>query len=96
MITIDLRKKNKSENTDIIIKIPMNKKSDWSSNNILGNTKCYNTSDLQPRHANSGSSESDLVSDKIKEAVIIYHNSSTTTIIYNTCLTTSCRLSKNH
>jgi len=30
----------------------------------------YDISDLQPEHANPGSSENDLVSDKMKEAVI--------------------------
>ena len=30
----------------------------------------YDISDLQPEHANSGLSESDLVSDKMNEAVI--------------------------
>jgi len=41
---------------------------------------------LQPRHANSGLSESDLVSGDMKEAVIY---SSTTTILDIICLTTS-------
>ena len=29
---------------------------------ICGNIRCYEISELQPEHANSGSSESDLVS----------------------------------
>ena len=48
----------------------MNNKGDGSPNNISGNIKYHDTSDLQLRHTNMGSSESDLVSDKMKEAVI--------------------------
>ena len=62
----------------------MNQKGGGSPNNILGNTKYYDTSDLQPRYANSGSLESDLLSDKMKEAVIAYYNSITIMITYNT------------
>ena len=32
----------------------------------------YDISNLQPEHANPGSSESDLVSGKMKEEVVIY------------------------
>ena len=48
----------------------MNNKSSGSPNNILGNIKNCDTSDLQPGQANPGLSESDLVSGKMKEAVI--------------------------
>ena len=48
----------------------MNNKSDGSPNSIPGNTKNYDILGLQPGHANPGSSESDLVSGKMKEAVI--------------------------
>ena len=49
----------------------MNNKSDRSPNNILGYDRYFVYFDLQLGHANSGSSESDLVSGKMKEA--IYH-----------------------
>ena len=56
---------------------------EWQSrDHIIGNLGCYEIPDLQPGHANPGSSESDLVSGKMKETVIIYYNSSTTTVIY--------------
>jgi len=48
----------------------MNNISVDSPNSISGNTKNYDTSGLQPRHENSGSSENDLMSDKMKETVI--------------------------
>ena len=48
----------------------MNNKCDDSPNNIPKNIKYHDTSDLQPESANPGSSESDLVSGKMKEAVI--------------------------
>jgi len=64
----------------------MNNKDDGSPNNISENIKYHDTSDLQPRHANSGSSESDLVSDKIKEGVIYIIIVFTITITYNTSL----------
>ena len=47
----------------------MNNKGDRSPNNIPGNIKYHDVSDLQLRHANPTSSESDLVSDKIKKTV---------------------------
>ena len=37
---------------------------------MSGNIRCYEILDLQLGHANFGSSESDLVSDKINEAVV--------------------------
>jgi len=38
---------------------------------ILGSGACqYDISNFQPGHANSGSSESDIVSGKMKEAII--------------------------
>ena len=44
---------------------------DEESPRPLQGTLCYyGNSDLQPGHANPGSSESDLVSGKMKEAVI--------------------------
>jgi len=67
----------------------MNNKVGRSPNKIPRNTKYYDTLDLQPGHANPESSESDLVSGKMKKAAIIYYNSNTITIIYNICLTTS-------
>ena len=48
----------------------MNNKDSGPPTNIPRNTKNYDTSDFQSGHANSGSSESDLVSGKMKEAVI--------------------------
>ena len=48
----------------------MNRKESQSRDHISGNLRCYEIPDLQPGHANPGSSESDLVSDKMKEAVI--------------------------
>ena len=48
----------------------MNRKEWWSQNNVSKNIRCYEISELRPGHANLGSSESDLVSDKMKEAVI--------------------------
>ena len=48
----------------------MNNKDDESPNNISKNIKYHDTSNLQPRHAKSGSSENDLVSDKMKKEVI--------------------------
>ena len=50
----------------------MNNKSGGYPDSIPGNTKNYITSGLQPGHANPnpGSSESDLVSNKMKEVVI--------------------------
>ena len=44
-----------------------NKGGGGSPNSISSNIKNYDISDLQPEHANSGSSESDLVSGKKKE-----------------------------
>jgi len=67
----------------------MNNKGWRSQDNISENIKFYEISELQPEHANRGSSESDLVSGKMKEVVIVYYNSNTTTIIYNIFLTTS-------
>ena len=56
----------------------MSNKGGGSPNNIPGNIKYSDISDLQPGHANPGSSESDLVSGKMKKAVIytiiINHN----------------------
>ena len=43
---------------------------DESPKCIPGTIWYYDVSDLQPEHTNSGSSENDLVSDKMKEAVI--------------------------
>ena len=43
---------------------------DESPKYIPRNIRYYDVSDLQHGHANSGSSESDLMSGKIKEAVI--------------------------
>ena len=48
----------------------MNNKGDRSPNNVLKNIKFHDTSDLQPGHTNSGSSESDPVSYKMKEIII--------------------------
>ena len=48
----------------------MNRKEWQSRDHISGNLRCYEIPDLQPGHANLGSSESDLVSGKMKEAVI--------------------------
>jgi len=48
----------------------MNKREWQSRDHITGNLRCYEISGLQPGHANSGSSESDLVSGKMKEVVI--------------------------
>jgi len=48
----------------------MNNKGDESPNNIPENIKYSDISDLQLEHVNAKSSESDLVGDKIKEAVI--------------------------
>jgi len=67
----------------------MNNIEDESPNNIPRNIKYYEIPELQPEKATSWSSESDLVSGKMKKAVIVYYNSITITIIYNTCLTNS-------
>ena len=67
----------------------MNNKSDESPINIPENLRYYKISELQLEKTISGSSESDLVSDKIKKEVIVYYNSITITIIYNTCLNNS-------
>ena len=48
----------------------MNGLDDESPMRIQYNICHYDIWDLQPGHANSGSSESDLVSGKIKEAII--------------------------
>ena len=48
----------------------MNRKEWQSRYHISENLKCYEIPNLQPEHANSGSSESNLVSGKMKEAVI--------------------------
>ena len=47
----------------------MNNKGDGSSYNIAGYNRYSVISDLQSGHANIGSSESDLVSGKMKEVV---------------------------
>ena len=67
----------------------MNQRGWRSQDNTSEDIRCYEISELQPGHANVGSSESDLVSDKMKKTLIIYYNSSTTTIIHNICLLTS-------
>ena len=48
----------------------MNWKEWQSRDHISKNLRCYEIPDLQPEHANPGSLESVLVSDKMKEAVI--------------------------
>ena len=48
----------------------MNNKGDESSNNTTEYNRYSVISDLQPGHANSGSSESDLVNGKMKEAIL--------------------------
>jgi len=48
----------------------MNNKSDGFPNNILRYNRYSVILDLQPGHANPGSSDSDLVSGKMKETVI--------------------------
>jgi len=48
----------------------MNRKWWWSQDDVSGNIRCYEISELQPGHANPGSSESDLMSDKMKETAI--------------------------
>ena len=53
-------------------KIPVNRKEWQSRDHISGTRMCYEIPDLQPGHANPGSSESDLVSGKMKEEVVIY------------------------
>ena len=67
----------------------MNNIGDESPMCIPWNICYYDILDLQLGHVSSGSLESDLVSGRIKEAIIIYYKSSTTTIIYNICLITS-------
>ena len=53
-------------------KIPMNRPDEEYPMSRQG-TLCYSeNSDLQSGHANPGSSESDLVSGKMKEEVVIY------------------------
>jgi len=84
----DKGNRDKYENKNRIIKIPMNSIGDESPMCIPWNIQYYDISDLQPGHANSGSPESDLVSGKMKGAVIHY-NSSAITIIYNIYLITS-------
>jgi len=48
------------------------------------NIRYYDISDLQPGHENPRSSESDLVSGKMKEEIIVYYNNITITITYIT------------
>ena len=48
----------------------MNNKDVESPTKIPWNIRSYDISDLQPEHANSGWSESDLVSDKMKETIL--------------------------
>jgi len=48
----------------------MNSIGNESPMSILWNIWYYDISYLQPKHANPGSSESDLMSDKMKEALI--------------------------
>ena len=48
----------------------MNNKDSGTPNNIPCSVRYYDDSNLQPEYANLGSSESDLVSDKMKEAVV--------------------------
>ena len=48
----------------------MNRKKWQSQDHISENLKCYEILDLQLAHANSGSSESDLMSGKMKEGEI--------------------------
>jgi len=50
-----------------ILKIPMNRKGLRSQDYISRNTRGFNIFALQSGHANSGSSESDLVSGKMKK-----------------------------
>ena len=64
----------------------MNNKDDGSPINIPRNIKYYKIPELQPEEATSRSSESDLMSFKIKKAIIVYYNSITILIIYNICL----------
>ena len=66
------------------IKIPMNQK-EYDLKIISRNIQYSDISGLQPGHANPMSSESDLVSGKMKEAVI----DTTITIIYNIRFNTS-------
>ena len=66
----------------------MNHIGDESPMCIQCNICQYDIWDLQPGYANPGSSESDLVSGKIKETVTVYYNSITIMIIYNTCFLT--------
>ena len=75
---------NKYGSTNKITKIPINQVGNRSPNNIKENTKYYDTKGLQPG-PNPGSSESDLVSGKMKEVIIVGYNSIIITITYNTC-----------
>ena len=49
---------------------------------ISGNIWYSDISDFQPEHVNPGSSESDLMSDKMKEGVIICYDNIIITITY--------------
>ena len=53
------------------------------------NMRYYRISTLQPEEVTSRSLKSNLVSDKIKGTVIVYYNSITITITYNTGLNNS-------
>ena len=52
------------------MKIHVNNKDNRPLTNVLGNTKKYNISDLQPGYPNSGSSKIDLVSGKMKKTIL--------------------------
>jgi len=70
VIMIDMNNRDQYRNKNRIIKILMNNIGDESTRCIQWNIWYYDISDLQHGHANLGSSESDLVSDKMKKAVI--------------------------
>ena len=74
---------------DKIIKIHVNNTGDESPICIPWNIMYYDISNLQPGHANPESLESDLVSGKMKKAVIEYYNNITIMITYNTWLNDS-------
>ena len=61
----------------------MNNKGGGFPNNILCSVRYYDDLNLQPGYANPRSSESDLISGKMREAVIYIVIVFTITLIYN-------------